>query len=214
MGLMRIFPALLITLAAATASAQTDDSGAARCRGPAGRRGEDRLWPRHQGHQAGNRQGPPGKGGPRHGRLHGLDDGREDVRQLGQTKGKPATFPRQPRHRRLQRRAAADGAWRNAPALDSRSVGLQGSGKSAKGDARLRGDAHRHAEPPAERRQGAACGREENRQRPFLQSAVEGHRRAASDRGEPGDRSLHRLDDRRQDVRQLRGARRADRRSR
>ena len=62
---------------------------------------------------------------PRHGALHGLDDRRQDVRQLGDARRAGDLRPRR-RHRGLDRGRAADGGRREDALLDSRGARLQG----------------------------------------------------------------------------------------
>ena len=124
-------------------------------------------------------------------------------------RGKPASFPRRARDCRLQRRPAADGAGRKAPPLDSRSARLQRRAR-AEGHARVRHRADRHARPraPADVKAPPADAKKTASGLAY-KSLTPGHRRAASQAEQPGHRALHRLDDRREDVRQLGRARRA-----
>ena len=172
---MRILQALAFVLVAAAASAQTPPApashpGAARCGRAAGRRGQDRVRPRDQGPRARHRQGPPGQRRRRHHPLHRVEDRRHDVRQLGRAR-QAGELPRRPRDCRLQRRAAADGARREAPALDPGGARLQRRAR-AEGHAGLRHRAHRHPDARAGRREGAARRREEDGERPRLQVAA------------------------------------------
>ena len=181
MAPMRILPALLITLAAATASAQTHDSGTARCRGAAGRRGEDRLGARHEGHQAGHRQGPSGQGRP--GRPCDYTGWTTDGKMFDSSHRRKASR----RPFRVNRVIAgfSEGLQLMVPGETRRlwipeALAYKGQESRPKGMLVFDVDAHRHAESRAERRQGAAGRREENRERTRVQSAVEGHRRAPS----------------------------------
>ena len=121
-------------------------------------------------------------------------------------RGKPASFPLGRVIAGFSEGAAADGAGREAPAVDSRGARLQGRAR-AEGHAGVRRRADRHPDARAGRRQGAAGRREEDRERPRLQSAAAGRRRTPPAAEQRGHGALHRLDDRRQDVRQLGRAR-------
>ena len=206
---MRLLAASAVVLASITLSAQTatnTDSAAARRRRAAGRRGENGVRARDEGHQAGHRARPSNARRLGHRALHRLEDRRHDVRQLGGAR-QAVELPRRPRDRRLQRRAAADGRRREAPAVDSRVARLQGAGGKARGDAGLRRRVDRHAQPPAGRREGAAQRREAHAERPRLQSAERRRRRTPPETEQHRHGELHRLDDRREDVRQLGRAR-------
>ena len=158
---------------------------------------------------------PAGRSRHRHGALHRLDDRRQDVRQLGLAR-QAGDVPARPRHRRLDRRRAADGRRREAPLLDSRSARLQGPAR-AEGHARVRRRAdldHRRrqragrregARPPTRRRRRAASP---------TKCCKPGPARRIPSASSTGHGPLHGLDDRRQDVRQLGRARPAGRRFR
>ena len=90
--------------------------------------------PRLPGAQEGHRQGAPQ--GRQHGRgaLHGLDDRRQDVRQLGHAR-RAGHVPAQRRHPGLDRGRAADGRRREDPLLDPRQPRLR---QLARGPARPR----------------------------------------------------------------------------
>ena len=128
----------------------------------------------------GNRQGPSGQRRPRDGPLHRLDDRRQDVRQLGRAR-QAVDFPRQPRDRRVERRPAADGAGEKRGGSGFRKRSPTKDRKAPKGMLVFDVELARHAEPRADRRQSAAGGREEDRERAGLQGSEEGHRRAPSE---------------------------------
>ena len=80
--------------------------------------------------------------------------------------GKAGDVSARPRHRRLDRRRAADGGRRKAPVLDSRGARLQGTAGPAERHAGLRRRAaqvHPIADHGAGRRQGGARRREAHR---------------------------------------------------
>src|SRR5687767_14396002 len=192
----------------------------ARRRGPgaAGAPRPDRAAGRHrQERQRADLAGAAARDQHREGRrdrhryraLHRLGQRRPDVRQLGGPR-QPVDVPGEPRDGGLARVRAADGAERTAPVLGAAGVGLQGPGGPAHWNRGLRHRAAGHAadadDSPA-RRGRAAQGRQPQWQRPRLQAAAQGRRRAQSRRAASGDRALYGLDHRRQDVRQLGAAR-------
>ena len=76
--------------------------GAARRRGAAGRRGQDEVRPVLEGDQGRHRDRSPDQEQQGHRPLHGLDDRRQDVRQLG--RARPAgAVPARSGHPRLDR---------------------------------------------------------------------------------------------------------------
>ena len=86
-------------------------------------------------------------------------------------RGKPVTVGGQPRDSRLRRRFAPDGSGGNTPALDSRIAGLQRPGGKTSGDAGVRCDVDRPANPGACRCESATARCQADPQRPRLQSA-------------------------------------------
>ncbi len=112
---------------------------------------------RVESHHAGHGQNTSRQERHRHGSLHRLEDGRIDVRQFGAAR-QAVELPARPRHRRLDRRRAADGRRRETALLDSRSARLQGTARAER-HARVR---RRAALDPrhAGRRQSAAGRRE------------------------------------------------------
>jgi FKBP-type peptidyl-prolyl cis-trans isomerase len=91
---------------------------AARRRRPAQGRQEDPLGPLVQGPRQGQGDRPPDRRVERDRPLHGLDDGRLDVRQLRPSRGQPADVRAQPGHPGLDQGRAADVQGREAPLLD------------------------------------------------------------------------------------------------
>ena len=126
-------------------------------------------------------------------------------------RGKPSTLPARPRHRRLDRGRAADGRRRETALLDSRSARLQGTAR-AEGHARVRRRADL-VRASAQRRADVKAAPADAKRTPSglaYKVMQAGHRRAPSQRQQHGHRPLLRLDDGREDVRQLGHARPAD----
>ena len=134
---------------------------AARCRRAAGRRHQDRVGSRDQGHHARQRHRPSVERRRRDHPLHGVEDRRQDVRQLGDASGKPASF-------RVVGVIAGFSEGLQLMVVGEKrrlwipeALAYKGAAR-AEGDARVRHRAARHPDPRAGRRQGAAGRREEN----------------------------------------------------
>ena len=84
------------------------------------------------------------------------------------------------------------------------SLAYQGASGKAGRHARVRRRTDRHAESSAGRRQGASERRAADRERPRLQDPQPGRRRTSSQEQQRRHGRLHGVDDRREDVRQLR----------
>ena len=124
-------------------------------------------------------------------------------------RGKPATLPAGPRDSRLDRGVQLMVQGEKRRLWIPEPLAYKGT-REPQGHARVRHRADRRPQPSparADRREGAAVRREEDGERARLQGAEAGHRRAAPEVEQPGDGALHRLDDRREDVRQLGRAR-------
>src|SRR5262249_15375896 len=100
-----------------------DTTRAIGCGCNTSRRAENWIGTRVQSSRTGQWSDATDKGRPGGGSLHGLDDRRQGVRQLGDARN-AVDLRRRADSSWPQRGNSADGGWRNSPAVDSGITGL------------------------------------------------------------------------------------------